>query len=70
VDLPLGQREGIGYLTLYLSDSADLEETLERALSAGATLVMPPAAHRPGARAALFRDPGGNIVELLEETLS
>lgn len=63
-DEPLGSRQGICYLSLYISD---VDQSLSRAIEEGATVLIPPVAHRPGASMSLIRDPTGNIVELLQD---
>lgn len=60
----LGEREGIGYLAVYVGA---LDQALQRALDAGADVVLGPMSHRPGARTALIKDPDGNTLELLED---
>ena len=59
---PLGAREGVSYFALHV---VELEATVERAVDCGATIVIPPNSHRPGASAAVIRDPQGNVIELL-----
>ncbi|HLT15119.1 MAG TPA: VOC family protein [Acidimicrobiales bacterium] len=57
-------RAGFAYAALLVPDAA---AALERAVAAGASVLAPVTAHRPGARMALVRDPQGNVWELLEE---
>ena len=61
---PLGQREGVAYFALGVDDA---EAAFRRVVEAGATAVLEPVSHRPGAVAAMVRDPGGNLIELLED---
>lgn len=56
---------GFAYAALQVDD---VDATVARAVDAGASVVAPPASHRPGARYALIRDPQGNVWELLQES--
>lgn len=60
----LGRREGVSYMALGVDDA---RAAFRRAVQAGATAILEPVSHRPGAVAALIRDPGGNLVEVLED---
>jgi catechol 2,3-dioxygenase-like lactoylglutathione lyase family enzyme len=62
---PWHRFRGIGYAALHV---ADAEAEVERAAAAGATVLTPVTAHRPGARFALVADPDGNVWEILEES--
>jgi len=61
---PWHRYRGIGYGALHVDDA---ELTVERAVAAGGTVIMPVTSHRPGAKAALVADPDGNVWEVLEE---
>ena len=58
-----GQR-GFSYAALHVTDA---EAVVEAAVVAGARVITPVTAHRPGARFALIADPEGNVWEVLEE---
>ncbi len=62
---PWHRYRGIGYGALHV---ADAKSVVERAVEAGAMVVMPVAGHRPGAKVALIADPDGNVWEILEES--
>jgi catechol 2,3-dioxygenase-like lactoylglutathione lyase family enzyme len=64
---PWESRTGMGYGALLVDDIAPVAE---RAVAAGATLMVPVTRHRPGAAFALVRDPEGNVWEILQETLA
>jgi len=61
---PLGVREGLCYMALYVSD---VDRSLAQAVAEEATVLSPPTSHRPGATMAMIRDPDGNIIELLQD---
>lgn len=62
---PWHRFRGIGYAALHV---ADAESEVERAVAAGAEILTPVTAHRPGARFALIADPDGNVWEILQES--
>lgn len=55
---------GFAYAALRVDDAV---ATVQRAVAAGAAVMTPVTAHRPGARFALIADPQGNVWEILEE---
>ena len=55
---------GFAYAALHVVDA---RATFDHALRCGATGMVAPVSHRPGARYALLADPEGNVWELLEE---
>lgn len=61
---PLGAKVGIRYFALHVDDA---EKYFRRAVAAGAKVVSEPYTHRPGAVVALVRDPGGTVIEILQE---
>lgn len=61
---PWHRDAGRGYGALLVDDAAVV---VERASAAGATVLVPVTAHRPGACFALVRDPQGNVWEILQE---
>ncbi len=62
---PWHRYRGISYGALHV---ADAESVVERAVEAGATVIMAVTSHRPGAKAGLVADPDGNVWEILEES--
>ncbi|MCK9901850.1 VOC family protein [Glutamicibacter sp. V16R2B1] len=54
---------GIRYLTMYVDD---LGKITDRVLAAGGRLVMGPLDVAPGVRLAVFGDPDGNALEVVE----
>lgn len=56
--------DGFAYAALRVDDA---DSTVQRAVAAGASVMTPVTAHRPGARFALIADPQGNVWEILEE---
>ncbi|MGD9890646.1 MAG: VOC family protein [Dehalococcoidia bacterium] len=62
---PSGLREQIGlrYFTITVKD---LDASVETVRRWGVEPVTPPRDVRPGVRMAMFRDPDGNMVELIE----
>jgi len=62
--VPLTSATGIAYLTFYVDD---LAARAEAALDAGATPLTDAVVHASGTGAiAFFRDPEGNVIELVE----
>lgn len=61
---PWHRDAGFRYAALHVDD---LITVFTEATTAGATALVEPVAHRPGARYALVADPQGNVWELLEE---
>ena len=58
--------EGYGHIAF---DVSGVDETYERLLTLGATLVMPPQpSPEPNVRMAFVLDPEGNLIELLDRT--
>jgi catechol 2,3-dioxygenase-like lactoylglutathione lyase family enzyme len=55
---------GMRYVALYV---ADARAAFARAKDAGASVLLEPTSHRPGAIASLVRDPQGNVIELLQD---
>lgn len=55
---------GMAYAALHVPD---VEVAAAAARAAGAEVLHPPTAHRPGAAYALIRDPQGNVWELLQD---
>jgi uncharacterized glyoxalase superfamily protein PhnB len=64
---PWHRYRGTGYGALHVDDA---ESACAQAVIAGASVVMPVASHRPGAKAGIIKDPDGNVWELLEEAAS
>ncbi len=62
---PWHRYRGISYAALHVSDA---ESVVERAVEAGATVIMAVTSHRPEAKAGLVADPDGNVWEILEES--
>lgn len=62
---PWHRYRGISYGALHVGDA---ESVVERAVEAGATVIMAVTSHRPGAKAGLVADPDGNVWEILEES--
>ena len=58
------EHRGFAYAALHVDDA---EHTVARAVAAGARLLTPVTAHRPGARFALVADPESNVWEILED---
>lgn len=61
---PWHRDRGFAYAALHVDD---VDETAARAAAAGATVLVEPTEHRPGAAFALVADPQGNVWELLQE---
>ena len=55
---------GLCYAALHVDDAA---AEVERAVTAGASALVPVTNHRPGAWFALITDPEGNVWEILQE---
>ncbi|PXW25877.1 UNVERIFIED_CONTAM: putative enzyme related to lactoylglutathione lyase [Williamsia faeni] len=55
---------GLRYLSFYVADG--LDELVERGVAAGGRLQMGPIDIGPGKRLAIFADPDGNTLELVE----
>jgi catechol 2,3-dioxygenase-like lactoylglutathione lyase family enzyme len=64
---PSGLREqtGLRYFTITVKD---LDAAVEGVRRQGVEPVTPPREARPGVRMAMFRDPDGNLVEVIETT--
>lgn len=62
---PWHARVGMAYAALQVPDVVSAVDT---ARAAGAEVLHPPTAHRPGAAYALIRDPQGNVWELLQDS--
>lgn len=62
---PWHATRGFAYTALHVDDA---DSVLAGAVAAGATVLTPVTAHRPGARFALVADPEGNVWEILEDT--
>jgi catechol 2,3-dioxygenase-like lactoylglutathione lyase family enzyme len=60
---PFAGATGIRWLTL---DVDDLDAIVQRCVTAGINLQLPPTALRPGLRVAIAEDPDGNAIELVE----
>ena len=61
---PWHRDAGFAYAALHVGD---LTAVFAAATAAGASTLVEPTSHRPGARYALVADPQGNVWELLEE---
>lgn len=58
------ERAGFAYAALHVDD---VGREVERAVGAGATVLVGVTNHRPGALFAMIADPEGNVWELLQE---
>lgn len=64
---PFWARDGLRYLTVWVTDLDDLTQGWS---AAGGAVTMAPIEVRPGVRSALLADPDGNVVEAMEDSTS